>query len=130
MSILQIKNCTFKNNSVDGVGGVILSLNNSIDISYSIFEGNKAGLGGAIHQETSKMKLNQCLFFGNSDTAVSSSDNSKISIMNSILKNNTAEHQGGAVAMTARSVLNVSNTTFGNNIQISAQGSINLILFS
>ena len=124
MSFLQIKNCTFKNNKADmtsGVGGAILSLNNSsIDLSSSLFEHNKANVGGAIYQETSKTKLNQCTFFGNSDTAIASWDNCEAYIMNSNFQNNLAEHRGGAVDLAGNSVLNVSNTTFENNAQISA----------
>ena len=92
-SFLQIRNCTFKNNTVDrafGSGGVISCLNSSLDISYSIFDHNKALLGGAIHQETSKTKLNQCSFFGNSETAITGFFGSEISIMNSIFQNNLA----------------------------------------
>ena len=122
MSFLQIKNCTFKNNSVDreiGDGGAIVSTYNSvIDISYSIFEYNKAHQGGAIHhQNRSKTKLNQCSFVGNSESAITSLISSEMSIMNSIFQNNLAKHQGGAVAMREKSVLNVSNTTFINNAQ-------------
>ena len=101
MSSLQIKKCTFKNNSADrviGVGGVIFSANDSLlDISYSIFDHNKAGVGGAIYQQIGKVKLNHCSFFGN-----------------------FAKHTGGAVVMNEKSVLWVVNTTFINNTQISA----------
>ena len=100
MSFLQIKNCTFINNSVDrtsGVGGGIMSLNSSlVDISHSLFDHNKAHQGGAIYQETGKMKLNQCSFF-----------------------RNYAKHTGGAVAMSLKSILCVLNTTFISNLQIS-----------
>ena len=121
MSFLQIKNCTFKNNSVDkthGHGGAILSLNNSfLDLSYSIFNHNEAAQGGAIYQETSKMVLNECSFFGNAETAIVGLFNSEISIMSSIFQNNLAKHSGGAVGIE-NSVLNVSQTTFENNTQI------------
>ena len=122
-SFLQIRNCTFKNNTVDrtfGAGGAISCLNSSLDISYSIFDYNKALLGGAIHQETSKTKLNQCSFFGNSETAITGFFGSEMSIMNSIFQNNLAKHAGGAVSMAEKCVLNVSNTTFKNNVQRSA----------
>ena len=125
MSFLQMKNCTFKNNSVDGttgVGGAILFLNNSlIDMSYSIFENNKAFQGGAIHQQnSSKMKLDQCSFFGNSEAAITSLYGSEIAIMNSFFANNSAEMSSGAVAMVEKCVLKVSYTTFKNNAQTSS----------
>ena len=101
MSSLQIKKCTFKNNSVDrviGHGGVIFSANDSLlDISYSIFDHNKAGVGGAIYQQIGKVKLNHCSFF-----------------------ENYAKYAGGAVAVNVKSVLGVVNTTFISNTQISA----------
>ena len=104
MSSLQIKNCTFKNNIVNrviGFGGVILSANDTLlDISYSIFDHNNAGLGGAIYQQTGKVKLNHCSFFGN-----------------------YAKDAGGAVAVTVKSALFVLNTNFKNNAQISTSTS-------
>ena len=125
LSFLHIKNCTFKNNSVDramGIGGAIVSQKTSLlDFSFSKFEYNKAYLGGALYQQnSSKTKLNQCLFFGNSETAVVGLYKCKISIMNSIFQNNLAKDNGGAVAVAERSFLNVSNTTFESNAQISA----------
>ena len=100
MSFLHIKNCTFKNHSVErliGYGGAIFSeINSFIDISYSLFDGNKVMIGGAIYQRTP----------------------SEMSIMNSIFQNNLASLQGGAVG-TDKSLLNISNTTFKNNAHIS-----------
>ena len=129
MSFLLIKNCTFKNNSVDrasGIGGAILSTNNSsLDICCSVFDGNKAYQGGAIDQETSTTKLNQCSFFGNYESAIAGAFNSEVYILNSIFQNNLVKHQGGAVAVAYKSVLNVSNTTFENNTQIST-GTLNV----
>ena len=128
MSFLKMKNCTFKTNSVHrtkGVGGAILSLNNSLlDISCSIFNHNRARLGGAIHQETSNtMKLDQCTFSGNSKTAIVGLSNSQISITNSIFQNNIAKGEGGAAVLAQNSVLTVLNTTFHNNSQVSASNS-------
>ena len=101
MSSLQIKKCTFKNNSVDrviGFGGAILSGNDSLlDISYSIFDHNKVGVGGAIYQLIGTVKLNHCSVF-----------------------RNYAKHTGGAVVMNQQSVLGAVNTTFISNTQISA----------
>ena len=128
ISLLQINNCTFKNNSVDraiGVGGAILSLNNSsLNISFSIFEYNKGSDGGAIYQERSKTKLNQCSFFGNTESAVTGVYGSNVYIMNSIFKKNFAKNIGGAVALARNSVLCVLNTTFKNNVHKSASISI------
>ena len=92
--------------------------NSSLDISCSIFDHNEARQGGAIYQETSKTKLNQCLFMGNSGSAIVGIYNNNISIMNSIFQNNLSKH-GGALAIRENSVLNVSHTTFENNTQIS-----------
>ena len=114
-SSLQINNCTFRNNRVDrefGHGGAILSFNSLIDISCSVFDRNKAYLGGAIHQENSKVKLNQCLFLGNSDTAVTVFGHNE----DSYFENNTG--QGfGAICGWYHNVLSVSNTTFKHNKQ-------------
>ena len=123
ISFLQIKNCTFTKNQVHGAlgfGGAIFSLNNSVlDLSHSIFDGNKAHQGGAICQQTSVTILNQCSFLGNSEAAMSGLDNSEISITNSIFQNNLANYQGGTLIIKG-SILNVSNTSFEKNVQISA----------
>ena len=124
MSYLKIKNCTFKQNqlhSAIGSGAAIYSRNNSVlDLSYSIFNHNKAPHRGAICQQTGKTKLNQCSFFGNSEGAIAGWFSSEISIMNCIFQNNSAKEVGGAVAVAEKSVLIVLNTTFKNNVQISA----------
>ena len=119
-TFLQIENCTFRNNRAhEAFEGAIVSLyNSSLDLSNSIFDGNKASQGAAIHQQTGKTKLNKCSFLGNSKIAMSGLDNSRITIMNSIFQNNLAKYVGGAVAMN-KSALNVLNTTFRNNTQIS-----------
>ena len=122
-SFFNIEYSNFKNNSVlnkvaPGAGGAILSKgNNLIDVSFSIFDGNKAHIGGAIYQETSKMKINQCLFLGNSDSALIGVDYSEMSIENSHFENNVGQRYGGAVSMLNHCGLNVSNTTFDNNEQ-------------
>ena len=123
MATLQIKNCTFKNNSVNetfGIGGAIVCLNNSfLNASCSIFNHNKAYQGGAIYQKASKMRLNQCFILENSENAIAAVVNSEISIINSVFKNNLAKRVGGALVVI-KSVLNVLSTTFENNAQISA----------
>ena len=123
MSFLKITNCTFKNNNADkiiGVGGAIFSNNSVLDISYSIFDGNKAGGGGAIQQQIGKMKINRCSFFENFYTAVAGWSSNEMSIVNSIFEKNLAYHSGGAVSIVEKSVINISNTIFKNNIQISS----------
>ena len=123
MSYLRIKNCIFKQNQVHGAvgsGAAIFSLYNSVlDVSYSIFDHNKAPYRGALFQLTGKTIINQCLFFGNSESVIASWNSSEISIMNSIFQNNSANHLGGAVAVAEKSVLYISNTTFENNAQVS-----------
>ena len=122
MSLLQINNCTFKNNQVYspvGIGGAIVSVNNSsLDLSHSIFDANIAYLGGAIHQGTGIMNISLCSFFGNIKTAVAGL-NINISIINSIFKDNLGKIKGGAVTVEDKSTLNVSNTIFENNRQVS-----------
>ena len=121
MSLLQIENCTFRNNSVNttfGFGGAILIQNNSlVDLSNSIFDHNKASQGGTIQQQNGKVTLNQCVLSGNSENAIAGL-RSEIYIVNSLFKYNLAKLNGGAV-IVERSVLNVSNTTFKNNVQTS-----------
>ena len=116
---LIIINSKFVNNSTPRAGGAIFTEDNSlIDVSYTIFNGNKADVGGAIYQETNTTKLNQCCFLGNSDSALIGIKN-QISIEDSYFQNNMGQHFGAAVSMLNRSVLNVSNTTFKNNSQYS-----------
>ena len=100
--------------------GQIISLYNSlIEVSYSVFDGNKADIGGAIYQETSMTKLSQCSFFGNSESALIGNTNTEVFIENSYFKNNVGQKYSGAVSLLDNSVLNVSNTTFKNNKQMS-----------
>ena len=106
----------FVNNLTPEYGGAILSTDNSfLDVSYSLFEGNKAIVGGAIFQNTSVTKLNQCLFLGNSDSALVGNANSEVSIKNCDFENNVGQRFSGAVSMLNHTVINVSNTTFKNN---------------
>ena len=113
-SNLTIIDSKFVNNTVPGDGGAILSLNNSlIDVSYSLFDGNKADHGGAIYQNSGEMKLNQCLFLRNSESALMGVA-SETCIENSHFEDNVGQHHGGALNME-KSILNVSNTTFKNN---------------
>ena len=112
--------CTFKSNHINGAfgfGGVILSVNNSLlNFSFSIFDQNNADAGGAIYQKNTETKLNQCSFFGNSNTAIGFV--TEMSIINSIFQNNTGKSKGGGVAMEEKSVLNVTHTYFENNSQV------------
>ena len=67
-SVVQIKNCTFRNNCVNGTGssgGAIFSANNSLlDISYSLFDDNRAYFGGAIYQENGETKIESLHILG------------------------------------------------------------------
>ena len=120
-SFVYLNNTCLQNNSAGGYGGVILSMGKSlIDVSYSVFDGNKAAVGGAIYQQTSTMKLNHCSFSGNSDSAIVGFVNNEVSIENSHFENNVGQHYGGTVSMLNHSVLSVSNTTFKNNKRISS----------
>ena len=57
---LIIINSKFVNNSTPRAGGAIFTeITVYIDVSYTIFNGNKADVGGAIYQETNATKLNQ-----------------------------------------------------------------------
>ena len=54
----------FVNNSKSGSGAAIWFQDNSfLDVSFSLFDGNKADNGGAIYQKNSKTKINHCSFF-------------------------------------------------------------------
>ena len=115
-SHLIVINSKFVNNLTPKYGAVILSLNNSlIDVSYSIFDHNKANRGGAIYQETSKSSVKHCSFFSNSNGALVG--NNDVSVENFNFENNVDQCCGGAVRMLKQSVLNISQTTFKNNKQ-------------
>ena len=110
-------NCTFERNSAKGLphkkttGGAISSRDRSnITVQQSLFKENTATyIGGAIDMEKARGSFVNCTFERNSAKglphkkmtggAISSRDRSNITVQQSLFKENTATHSGGAIIM-------------------------------
>ena len=110
-------NCTFERNSAKSLqhkmvyGGAISSLDRSnIKVQQSLFKENTATYsGGAIYMQKTRGSFVNCTFERNSAKslphkvvyggAISSSDRSNITVQQSLFKENTATHSGGAIIM-------------------------------
>ena len=110
-------NCTFERNSAKGLkhkktaGGAIFSADRShITVQQSLFKENTAtDSGGAIHMQKTRGSFVNCTFERNSAKshphkivyggAICSSHRSNITVQQSLFKENTATHSGGAIHM-------------------------------
>ena len=110
-------NCTFERNSAKSLphkktaGGAIFSLDwSNITVQHSLFKDNKATYsGGAILMEKTRGSFVNCTFERNSAKSLShkkpaggaiySLDWSNITVQQSLFKENTATHGGGAILM-------------------------------
>ena len=108
-------NCTFERNSLKGLpdkisfGGAISSRDRSnITVQQSLFKENTAThSGGAIHMQKTQGSFVKCDFERNSAKclphemgyggAISSPDRSNIKVQQSLFKENTVTHSGGAI---------------------------------
>ena len=125
-------NCTFERNSAKSLphkmvyGGAISSCDRSnITVQQSLFKENTVTyIGGAIHMQKTRGSFVNCTFERNSAKsllnkkaaggAISSNDRSKITVQQSLFKENTATYSGGAIHMQkARS--SFVNCTFERN---------------
>ena len=110
-------NCTFEKNSAKSLlnkktaGGAIFSVDRSnITVQQSLFKENTAThAGGAIHMQKTRGSFVNCTFERNSAKsllnkktaggAILSSDRSNITVQQSLFKENTVTHVGGAIHM-------------------------------
>ena len=107
-TIAQIVNSTFANRRA------IIATNSSIDINQSVFENNRAGIGGAIlAEQNSVINLSGNVFINNSAYflgGVLRSDSSTITIE---ANNNSADY--GGVLHSGSSTITIEASEFNNN---------------
>jgi hypothetical protein len=99
-SFLAADNLTVKNSIAVDAGGAIYSELNTLELTSSGLEGNKANIGGAI-----KAGL---------------SGSGKLTITNSTISGNTAQKNGGAIQLNAPAT--ITNSTFNSNSVVSSGG--------
>ena len=110
-------NCTFERNSAKSLsdkisfgGAISLHDRSNITVQESLFKENTATyIGGAIHIKKARGSFVNCTFERNSAKslsdkisfggAISSRDNSNITVQESLFKENTATYSGGAIDM-------------------------------
>ncbi|MDL2314941.1 lectin like domain-containing protein [Bacteroidales bacterium OttesenSCG-928-C19] len=101
-SSVEITNSKFTDNEVATSGGAIYNGNGSnIMANSTTFTGNMGSYGGAIFSDLSDMYLEKVTMDVNSATlgggGIFHQNNSELILINSILRNNTAGENGGAV---------------------------------
>jgi predicted outer membrane repeat protein len=105
---LTIDGCEFTNNSAVQGGGAILSEETLTSIHASVFEGNTAGFGGAIHvdnihavTELPGWEIRDCRFIGNQATSTGGGalllEEHEVTIVNTEFAGNSAVGGGGGI---------------------------------
>jgi hypothetical protein len=99
-------------------GGAIHIMTGSVTITNSTFTGNRGAGGGAIRIETGTLNIFGSTFANNqaeslNGGAISTSDPSTVTIVNSTFSGNHADHDGGALA--DGDVINLTNVTISDN---------------
>ena len=102
------------------IGGAIIAINSTVDISRSRFEGNRADIGGAIFAEQdSIITSNGSVFVSNSATngggGVLYSSSSTITIEESEFYGNNATNRGG-ILYSDYSNITIASSNFTNNV--------------
>ena len=101
------------------VGGAIIAINSTVDISRSRFEDNKADLGGAISAEQeSIINMSDNVFVSNSASSgggVLYSSNSTIIIKASVFHDNNASNGSGGALASNNSAIRIKVSEFHDN---------------
>ncbi|MDE0959890.1 MAG: right-handed parallel beta-helix repeat-containing protein [Planctomycetota bacterium] len=125
----DLLNCTFDNNS-SLIGGAVDAKLTSTQIFDCIFTENEATLiGGAVTLFQSPSNIVSCNFFDNvaGHGAAIGMDGSSVILQRSVIANNFATSQGGAIASTLNSsTINLNHVTLANNSAL--QGSAGIYL--
>lgn len=101
---IVVNNCKFINNNATGQGGAVL-MNSGGEVYNTYFSGNSAAMGGAINAGGSgACVISGCLFENNQAIAGSNkqggairSQNTNLTIKNSVIRNNEAAGNGSAI---------------------------------
>ena len=104
------------------IGGAIIAINSTVDISGSRFEDNKADLGGAISAEQeSIINMSDNVFVSNSASfggGVLYSSNSTITIKASGFHDNNASNGSAGALASINSAITIEASKFHNNSAI------------
>jgi uncharacterized repeat protein (TIGR01451 family) len=142
--VLTVVNVTFANNVCDAAGndvggGAIYALGGILNISNSVFTGNRGGNGGAIGQIQARFTITDTAFNGNSTNGpvasggnggaiyVDGSNLGALVIQRSTFTGNTATNLGGAIDAQLRgggSGLTIQDSTFANNAAVTIGGAV------
>ena len=114
-SHLVVVSSHFFNNTTYYMGGAILSINSTLDISHSIFYQNKGHMGSALGMQFSTAVVHNCTFNNHPHNVFILVNYTRTSIVNCIFQNNSSPKLSGALYLSEFSIMNVSNTTFLKN---------------
>lgn len=145
-TMLTIQNVTFANNVCDARGndvggGAIYAVSGILDVSNSVFTGNRGGNGGAIGQIQVQFTIAETAFVGNSTNPrdgagngghggaiyIDGSNLGALAILRSTFSGNTASNLGGAIhtyMYGLPSNMTIDQTTFANNAGTTNGGAI------
>ncbi len=135
-TLLTVVSVTFANNVCDAAGdnvggGAIYASGGTMNISNSVFTGNRGGNGGAIGQVNARFTIADTLFTANATNPrvgnggnggaiyVDGSNLGGLTIQRSVFTGNTATHLGGAIhtfMYGGASVMIVEDSTFTDNV--------------
>ena len=156
----KIMNCTFTSNTVGSfheqiqyhiiftlgiapsvmAGGALVSIHSNVSISHSIFDNNRAEVGGAIlAKEHSNINVTDTWFMNNFCTTTVPIplslggamyiEESSLAVSESIFYNNSVLHNGGAVVVFL-GVISISNSRFTNNLSLRGSGGVMFLVYS
>ncbi len=142
--LLTVVNVTFANNVCDAAGndvggGAIYALGGVLNISNSVFTGNRGGNGGAIGQIEARFTITDTVFSANTTNArvgdggnggaiyIDGSNNGALVIQRSTFTGNTATNLGGAIhtyMYGGGSNMTLEDSTFASNVGTNNGGAI------
>ncbi|MCC6154867.1 MAG: right-handed parallel beta-helix repeat-containing protein [Candidatus Hydrogenedentes bacterium] len=114
----KIEDCVFKNNSAQEGGGVKVHQGRA-DLDDCVFEGNKANLiGGAYSGYYSETYAGNCRFIGNEGPyggGVECHEGSAAYFVNCLFARNSASTQGGGLSFVFQANIQIVHCTIANN---------------
>ena len=135
---------TFANNVCDAAGndvggGAIYALGGIVNISNSVFTGNRGGNGGAIGQIQARFTIADTVFSGNATNPrvadggnggaiyIDGSNLGVLTLQRTVFTGNTATNLGGAIhtyMYGGASAMTIEDTTFADNVGTTNGGAI------
>lgn len=141
---IEIHDCLFTENDIDGYGGGVNVFNASAEIEDCVFDNNSAQEGGGVKVHSGSASLRRCVFVKNkanliggafsgydSDTeaidcifinndgpyggGAECHEGTRAEFVNCLFSRNTAEAEGGAITLTFQEGCKVVNCTIANN---------------